>query len=166
MSMRSLALFVAGVVVGLAVHVAGAQNQGREAMALNHVGLAVPDLDAAVSYYTETLGFPEAFRVENDAGETFLVYVQISRDTFVELQPANAQRPPGVSHFGVRVEDMDAVASMFRQRGADVSDTRAGSTNALLANVTDPNGIRIELSELPSESLQAQASARWQPRGN
>ncbi|MEE8094626.1 MAG: hypothetical protein V3T47_10375, partial [Gammaproteobacteria bacterium] len=112
-------------------------------------------------YYTETLGFPEAFRVVNDAGQIALVYVQVSRNTFVELQPANAQRPPGISHFGVHVDDMAAVTEMFKQRGADVSEIRASSTNAILSNVVDLNGIRMELAELPPESLHRQAMERW-----
>lgn len=159
--MRGLYLFVAGLAVGLAVHTVAAQNQNQGIVGVNHVGIAVPDLDAAVSYYTETLGFPEAFRVVGDSGQPVLVYVQVSRDTFVELQPTNPQRPPGLNHFGVHVEDMNAATTLFRQRGAEVSEPRAGSTDAVLANITDLNGIRIELSELPPESLQAQASESW-----
>lgn len=155
--MRALYLFTAGVVVGLAVHIAAAQNRNTGVVGVNHVGIAVPDLDAALAYYTETFGFPEAFRVSNDSGQPVLVYVQVSRDTFVELQTSNPQRPPGVTHFGIQVEDMNAAITMFRQRGADVSDARAGSTNAILSDIIDPNGIRIELSELPPDSLQAQA---------
>src|SRR5580700_8280505 len=107
--MRGLALFIAGTVVGLAVS-APAQNQSpnRGIVGLNHVALSVPDIDKAVEYYTKTMGFPEAFRVKNAEGQVQLVYVQISQNTFVELLPANAQRPPGINHFGIHVENMDA----------------------------------------------------------
>jgi methylmalonyl-CoA/ethylmalonyl-CoA epimerase len=159
--MRTLSLFVGGIVVGLVVHMAAAQNRNTGIVGVNHVGIAVPDLDAALTYYTETLGFPEAFRVVADNGQPVLVYVQVSRETFVELQTANAQRPAGVTHFGIHVEDMDAAIATFRERGANVSDARSGSTEAILSNITDPNGIRIELSELPPNSLQAQAIADW-----
>jgi hypothetical protein len=50
---------------------------------------------------------------------------------------------------------------MFKQRGANVSDARASATKAVLANITDPNGVRIELAELPPESLHRQAMERW-----
>jgi catechol 2,3-dioxygenase-like lactoylglutathione lyase family enzyme len=159
--MRGLYLFVGGILVGLAVQMAVAQSQNRDIVRLNHVGISVENLDEAIGYYTETLGFPEAFRVVNDAGQIALVYVQVSRNTFVELQPANAQRPPGISHFGVHVDDMAAVTEMFKQRGADVSEIRASSTNAILSNVVDLNGIRMELAELPPESLHRQAMERW-----
>ncbi len=159
--MRGLYLFIGGILVGLAVQMAVAQSQNRDIVRLNHVGISVENLDEAIDYYTETLGFPEAFRVVNDAGQIALVYVQVSRNTFVELQPANAQRPPGISHFGVHVDDMAAATEMFKQRGADVSEIRASSTNAILSNVVDLNGIRMELAELPPESLHRQAMERW-----
>lgn len=158
--MRACMLFVAGILVGLGVQTAIAQNQNTGIVGLNHVGITVPDLDEAVAYYTKTLGFPEAFRNLDDRGQPTLVYVQISKNTFVELQPANG-RPTGVSHFGLHVEDMGAATSMFKQRGAEVSEIRNSGTKAILSNITELNGLRIELAELPPESLHRQAMERW-----
>jgi catechol 2,3-dioxygenase-like lactoylglutathione lyase family enzyme len=160
--MRGLALFVAGTLVGLGV-TAFAQNQtqNRGIVGLNHVAISVPDLDKAVEYYTKTMGFPEAFRIKNAAGEVQLVYVQISKNTFVELLPANAQRPPGINHFGVHVENMAAATAMFKERGAAVGETINSGTKAILSNIVDPNGIRMEMTELPPESLHRQAVERW-----
>jgi 4-hydroxyphenylpyruvate dioxygenase-like putative hemolysin len=107
------------------------------------------------------MGFPEAFRSTDEQGQINLVYVQISKNTFVELQPANPQRPPGINHLGLHVENMAAATAIFKQRGATVSETRVSATKAILSNITDPNGIRIELSELPPESLHRQAMERW-----
>jgi lactoylglutathione lyase len=160
--MRGLYLFLAGILLGLVVQIAIAQNQNRGIVGLNHVGISVPNLDEAVTYYTETMGFPEAFRIVDETGQAALVYVHVSGNTFVELQPANAQRPPGINHFGVHVEDMAAAIATFKERGANVAETRVGSTNAILSNISDPNGIRIELLELPPESLPVQATERWQ----
>ena len=159
--MRGFFLFVAGIAVGLAVQSAVAQNQNGGIVGLNHVALSVPNVDEAVAYYTKTMGFPEAFRSKDEKGQTTLVYVQISRSTFVELQPANAQRPPGINHFGVHVENMSAATAMFKQRGANVSESRVSPTKAILANITDLNGVRIELAELPPDSLHQQAMKRW-----
>ena len=163
--MRGLALFAVGVLVGgLAVHTALAQNQSlspnKGVVALNHVGINVPDLDKAVAYYTKTLGFPEAFRQNNAKGEVQLVYVQISQNTFVELQPANG-RPLGISHFGVHVENMPAVTAMFKARGANTTEITLSGTKAILSNISDPFGNRMELTELPPESLHRQAMQRW-----
>jgi catechol 2,3-dioxygenase-like lactoylglutathione lyase family enzyme len=159
--MRGFYLFVAGIAVGLAVEAAVAQTQNRGIVALNHVAISVPNLNDAVTYYTKTMGFPEAFRSVDDKGNVALVYVQISKNTFIELQPANPQRPPGISHFGLHVENMQAATAMFKQRGAKVDPIRVSPTKAILSNVTDPNGVRMELAELPPESQHRQAMERW-----
>ena len=163
--MRGFALFVAGALVGgLAVHAAIAQNQSsspnRGIVGLNHVAISVPDIDKAVDYYTKTMGFPEAFRQTNAQGQVQLVYVQISQNTFIELQPANG-RPLGVSHFGLVVDNMKDAVAMFKSRGAEVGDINLSGTKAILSNITAPNGIRMELAELPPESLHKQAMQRW-----
>jgi catechol 2,3-dioxygenase-like lactoylglutathione lyase family enzyme len=161
--MRGLCLFVAGILVGLAVHTAIAETSpNRGIVGLNHVGISVPDLNKAVEYYSKTLGFPEAFRSVNDKGQPTLVYVQISRNTFLELQPANAERPAGtISHFGVVVENMADATAMFKKRGADVSEIRVSPTKAILSNVTALNGVRMELLQLPPESEHFKAMERW-----
>ena len=158
--MRGCILFIAGILVGLGVQTAVAQDQNTGLVGLNHVGINVSDMDEALAFYTKTMGFPEAFRVPDEKGQPRLVYVQISENTFVELQPANG-RPTGVSHFGIHVEDMGAATAMFKQRGATVSEIRNSDTGAILSNVTDLNGLRIELAQLPPESLHRQAMERW-----
>ena len=151
--MRGLTLFVAGTMVGLsATSVAQNQTPNRGVVGLNHVAIAVPDLDKAVEYYTKTMGFPEAFRMKTAAGQVQVVYVQISQNTFIELQPANAQRPPGIYHFGLHVENIAAATAMFKARGADVKETTVSGTRT---------GVRTELLELPPESLHRQAMERW-----
>src|SRR5262249_39227304 len=131
--MRTPLLFVAGIVVGLAVSAVAQQTPNRGIVGLNHVALSVPNLDEAVTYYTKTMGFPEAFRSVDEKGQVTLVYVQISKNTFIELQPANPQRPPGINHLGVHVENMNAATAMFKQRGANVSEIRTSATKAILS---------------------------------
>ena len=158
--MRGLTLFCAGLLVGGAIQMAVAQNQNRGITGVNHVGISVPDMDAAVAYYTETLGFPEAFRRTNDAGQPTLVYIQVSRDTFIELNRANG-RPAGLNHVGIEVENVKDAAALFSARGAKVSDVRSGSTQSYLADITSLNGVRLELSEYPPGSDQRAAIDGW-----
>src|SRR2546423_15070088 len=105
--MRALALFVAGTLVGIAA-TSMAQNQGpnRGVVGINHVALAVPDIDKAGEHYTKVMGFPEAFPVRTPQGDVQLVYIQVSKATFIELQTINAQPPPGIYHFGVESTGM------------------------------------------------------------
>src|SRR5712691_10708148 len=144
--MGSLALFVAGILVGLAVQTAVAKNE--VVVGLNHVGLSVPSIPEAAAFYTQTMGFREAFRNTNEQGQPTSIYLQMSKNTFLELQQSNAQRPAGINHYGLHVENARAAVAMFRQRGA---------------NVTDLNGLRIELSELGPDSLQRKAMDSWKP---
>ena len=156
--MRGITLFVSGALVAFLIQTAIAQmNPG--VVQLNHVGVAVADMDESIAFYTETMGYEEAFRVTNDAGEPGLVYLRVSENTFVELTRANDNTPPGLSHFGIQVEGMDSVKAMYEGRGAEPGETRRGRTRAVLSDIIDPQGVRIELSEYPPDSLQGQALA-------
>lgn len=156
--MRGLTIFVSGALVALLIQAAIAQmNPG--VIQLNHVGVAVANMEESIAFYTETMGYEEAFRVTNDAGEPGLVYLRVSENTFVELTRANDNTPPGLSHFGIQVEGMEAVKAIYENRGAEPGETRRGRTQAILSDIFDPQGVRIELSEYPPDSLQGQALA-------
>src|SRR5262249_25437390 len=159
--MRGLLLFVAGTLVGIAA-TSMAQNQGpnRGVVGINHVALAVPDIEKAVEHYTKVMGFPEAFRVKTPQGGVQLVYIQVSKDTFIELQTINEQRPAGFYHFAGVAEARNQAPAMGKAGGADVRETTPSSgTKAILSNIYDPNGVRMELLQLPPESLHAQATS-------
>jgi catechol 2,3-dioxygenase-like lactoylglutathione lyase family enzyme len=160
--MRGALLFAAGLFAGLAVHVAVAQqNAAAGVVMMNHVGINVPNIDEAVTYYTQKMGYREAFRVHDDKGQPRLVYMQISKNTFLELNPANAQRPAGFTHYGLHVENVADAVARFRKSGLMVSDTNTSDTKAILANITDPYMGRIELAQLPPESLHYKAIQNW-----
>ena len=159
--MRGALLFAAGLFTGLAVQVVLAQNANRGVVMMNHVGINVPNIDEAVKYYTEKMGYKEAFRVFDEKKQPRLVYMQISKNTFLELNPANAQRPAGFTHYGLHVENVADAVAMFRKRGITVSDTNVSDTKAVLANITDPYMGRIELAELTPESMHFKAIQSW-----
>jgi hypothetical protein len=119
----------------------------------------VPNVNEAVAHYTQKMGYREAFRGPVDAqGQPALVYMHISRNTFLEIQPVNPQRPAGFNHYGLHVDDINTAVAMYRQRGVMVTDpNKSGNTNALLANITDPYMGRIELAELTPDSSHRKA---------
>jgi len=157
--MRNLFIFVGGALAAILIQQAIAQNNNPGVIQLNHVGIAVDDVDESIEFYTQTLGFEEAFRVDGDDGQLRLAYLRVSDTTFLELAPANAERPAGMTHFGIQVADVAAVKAMFERRGATATDVFTGFTKASLSNVYDPQGVQIELSEYPPDSLQGQALA-------
>ena len=50
--MRALTLFAAGLLCGLAIQTVVAEN---EVVGLNHVGISVPNMPEAVTYYTQKI---------------------------------------------------------------------------------------------------------------
>ena len=159
--MRGAVLFVAGILIGVAVQNGIAQK--RTDVYVNHVGVSVPSVPDAIAFYTQKMGFKEAFHQTSPDGKVVSAYIQVSKNSFIELQEANAQRPAGVNHFGLAVESIEDAVRMFRAGGATASDAGAPSafSHARLANVTDLNGVRIELAELTPDSLQRKASDSW-----
>ena len=159
--MRGAMLFAAGLFLGLAVPVVVAQNTSSGVVMMNHVAINVPNIAEAVTYYTEKMGYKEAFRLNDDKGQPRLVYMQISKNTFLELNPANAQRPAGFTHYGLHVETVAEAVARFRKGGLKVSDPNTSDTKAILANITDPYMGRIELAQLTPESMHYKAIESW-----
>jgi len=159
--MRGAMLFAAGLFVGLAVHLGLAQGTGSGVVMMNHVGINVPNIDEAVTYYTQKMGYREAFRANDDKGQPRLVYMQISKNTFLELNPAGPGRAAGFTHYGLHVDNAKAAVARFKATGVMVSDTNVSDTKAILANITDPYMGRIELAELTPESLHNKAIQSW-----
>ena len=159
--MRGAMLFAAGLFAGLAMQVMTAQNTNSGVVMMNHVGISVPNIAEAVTYYTQKMGYREAFRVNDDKGQPRLVYMQISKNTFLELNPVAAGRPAGFSHYGLHVENAAQAVARFRKNGLTVTDTNVSDTKAVIANITDPYMGRIELAELTPESLHVKAIQNW-----
>ena len=160
--MRTSLVFLLGVLLGSAVAPGLAQGNRLPGMNyVNHVAISVANFDEALTFYTQKMGFREAFVIRDDKGQPRLAYVQANRNTFVELQPANANRPPGLNHYGLHVEDLKATVALLKQRGVTVEEPRAGQGDSSSANATDPNGVRIELFQFGSDSAQGKAIDSW-----
>ena len=138
-----------------------AQTASGAGLRLNHVGIFVKDFDESMRFYTQTMGFHEAFTIKDPNGKPVLAYLQITRDTFLELAPSTAERPVGLSHIGMWPEDMSATVAILRERGVKVADPRTGSTKTSITNVTDPNGVRLELVDFLAGSLPRKAMDDW-----
>jgi catechol 2,3-dioxygenase-like lactoylglutathione lyase family enzyme len=162
--LRALGLFAAGAIFGtLVLRPSAAQESKNTNLHLNHVGIAVKDVDATVNWYTKVMGYRVAFKFPSPDGSPTTTYMQINRDTFLEIAPASDALPAGtITHMGIQSDDVKAAVAQIRMNGGNVQDARlSGPTKALLSNVTDPNGIRTELIELTPDSLHKQAVDRW-----
>jgi catechol 2,3-dioxygenase-like lactoylglutathione lyase family enzyme len=161
--LRGVMLVIVGMVLGGVVMSSSASQQRRDGVRVNHVGISVSNFEEAVHFYTATLGFHEAYTLRDERGNPTMAAIQISRETFLELAPANANRAPGLTHVGIEADDIQATVVRLRRTGAQIADPRlATNTNATLTNVTGPDGVRIEFLQLNPDSLQRRAITSWQ----
>jgi methylmalonyl-CoA epimerase len=99
---------------------------------IDHVGIAVTDLDQAVERYEGSLGMELAHRetVEQQGVEAVLLDVG---ETHVELlRPLGPETPvgkflerrgPGLHHVAYRVGDIEAALAQLRERGVELIDS-------------------------------------------
>ncbi len=113
---------------------------------IDHVAIAVGDLDAAISWYADTLGAIVAHRelVERDGVEEALVavadsYVQLVSPTRDDSPVAKflATRGEGLHHVGYRVADCAAALDAVKRAGGRLIDEapRPGSRGTTIAFV-------------------------------
>ena len=128
---------------------------------IDHIGVAVEDLDEAISLYREKLGMPEQHRETVEEFEVEAVLLQIG-DGHVELlsplTPESAvgrfleRNGPGVHHVAYRTDDIDSALASVRDAGLDLIDERPragirrsrvaflhpGSTGGVLTEIVEP----------------------------
>lgn len=162
MTLRTALIFLVGLGLGIGVRTGVAQDSRLPGVnGINHLALATPKYTEMMQFYTQTLGFSEAFTNRNADGQPTLTYLQASRNTFIELMPAGANRSAGFAHFGVHVDDVRAVAERLRERGLQVGVPRTIGSGSLTVAITDPDGNRLELSELPPGAPARKAMDAW-----
>jgi catechol 2,3-dioxygenase-like lactoylglutathione lyase family enzyme len=160
--MRNSLFLVIGIFIGAAA--ATVAGQPRDIVGLNHVAIAVPaaDFDNASAFYTDVLGLPRAFAFREADGSPYLSYFQINRSTFVELMPVTPQRPAGFVHFGLEVDNVDAIVNRLRARGVKVGDASVSArTKSKIAVAHTPDGSAIELMEFGPDSLHRKVMNDW-----
>ena len=118
------------------------------------------------------MGLHEAFKFSSPDGKRTTTYYQLSRDTFLEMQPAGDAKP-GFTHVHLAVDNVDAAIARLKQAGVPGAArngttpgtiTEAGKaqpSNVKNANIVDPDGLRLELNELLPESLTTKAAESW-----
>lgn len=158
--MKAVAIFCLGLIAGaVLIQIVSAQERGFER--LNHVGMVVDNYDEALDFYTNKMGFREAYTVHNPDGSPLLTYLQLSRETFLELIPATGGVATGITHFGIEVDDIDAKVADLRRRGATIDDPAMTPANARFARMRDASGYRIEVMEFGPQARQRQAMEAW-----
>ncbi len=129
---------------------------------VDHVGIAVPDLDEAIAWYAETFGLRSVHEeVNTDQGVREAMLAVGDGTTRIQLlAPLRPDSPiarfldrdgPGVQQVAYTVEDVVAVAETLRGRGLRLlyDEPRRGTAGSRVNFVhpKDAGGVLVELVE-------------------
>jgi methylmalonyl-CoA epimerase len=138
---------------------------------LDHIGIAVTDLSAALAFYRDALGL-EIEAPEDVASQRVRAHFVPVGEAKLELLEATAsdsaiakyvdKRGPGLHHITLRVNDIAAALAQLKARGARLVDEqpRPGAEGALVAFVhpSSAHGVLVELKQ--SSVVSHQLSVR------
>lgn len=127
---------------------------------IDHVGIAVADLDAAIAFYRDTYGMTclheevneeqgvrEAMMAVGDSGSCIQLLAPLHADTTIGRFLAKSG--PGIQQMAYRVVDIDAVCATLRERGVRLLyDTpKRGTSNSRVNFIhpKDAGGVLVEI---------------------
>src|SRR6266446_9297680 len=127
---------------------------------LDHVGIAVKDLPAALAFYRDALGL-EIDAPEEVASQRVRAHFVPVGESKLELLEATApespiakyveKRGPGLHHITLRVVDIHAAVAQLKARGVRMIDDvpRPGAENSTIAFVhpSATHGVLVELKQ-------------------
>jgi methylmalonyl-CoA/ethylmalonyl-CoA epimerase len=127
---------------------------------LDHIGIAVKDLTAALAFYRDALGL-EIEAPEEVASQRVRAHFVPVGEAKLELLEATAadspiakyvdKRGPGLHHITLRVDDIEAALAQLKAHGAKLIDEkpRPGAEGSLVAFVhpASAHGVLVELKQ-------------------
>ncbi len=138
--------------------------------AVDHVGIAVPDLDAAIQWYHEHLGMilvHEEINEDQGIREAMLslrgaapdcaqIQLMAPLDENSTIAKFIDKRGPGIQQMAYRVSDLDAISDQLRSQGVRLvyDAPRRGTANSRINFIhpKDAGGVLVELVE-PAAAL-------------
>jgi methylmalonyl-CoA epimerase len=136
---------------------------------LDHVGIAVADLEASLAFFRDGLGLevepPEDVPSQRVRAQ-FLATGPSSLELLQATSPDSpiarflAKRGPGLHHITLRVDDIRAALAQLRQRRIRLIDDepRVGAEGARVAFIhpSSAHGVLVELKQARSRSLEGE----------
>lgn len=134
-----------------------------------HVAIRARDIEESARFYREVMGMEEAFRMYNTPdGGVGTVYMILAPGQFLEIFRGGTEmveqtdKTIGVVHLCFEVEDIGKAQEELRAKGAPIDqEVKLGHSRCLQFWTHDPDGNKIELMELPPDSMQAEANRRF-----
>ena len=129
---------------------------------INHIGIAVNDIEAAAKFYTEALGLPLVGVEEVASQKVKVAFLPIGEVRLELVQPTSPDSPvakfieknggPGIHHIAYQVADVAAEVEKLKSAGVKMVDEtpRAGAHGTSIAFV-HPKASGGVLTELVQE---------------
>jgi methylmalonyl-CoA/ethylmalonyl-CoA epimerase len=134
---------------------------------IDHVGIAVPDLDAAISFYRDTYGMDllheetneeqgvrEAMMAVGQSGSCIQLLAPLTPDS--PIGKFLARSGPGIQQMAYRVQDIDAVCATLRERGVrllyEVPKRGTSNSRVNFIHPKDAGGVLVELVQPAADS--------------
>jgi methylmalonyl-CoA epimerase len=130
---------------------------------LDHVGIAVQDITAALSFYRDALGLEIEAPEEVSSQRVRAHFVPVGESSLELLEATAADSPirsflnkrgPGLHHITLRVDDIHAALSHLKARGAKLVDEqpRPGAEGSMVAFIhpSAAHGVLVELKQSPA----------------
>lgn len=127
---------------------------------IDHIGIAVPDLDIAMAPYVEGLGISVDHEEEVASQKVRVAMLPVGETNIELLEPTSEDSPiakflgrkgPGIHHIALAVDDIEAALQRMTDAGVRMIDTEprpgAGGTRVAFAHPKAFNGVLIELVE-------------------
>lgn len=129
---------------------------------IDHVGIAVPDLDVAIAFYRDTFGMTLQHQETNEEQGVREAMMAVGESTsciqlLAPLSPDSTigkfleRSGPGIQQMAYRVEDIDAVCAVLRERGVrllyEVPKRGTAGSRVNFVHPKDAGGILVELVE-------------------
>ena len=119
-----------------------------------HVGLHIKDVERSKKYYSEILGFTCVCEFTNDTGDK-LAFMK-SNELIIELIQHKVwmDRRDGLfDHIAMRVDDIEAVSAMLKEKGVEFEDdiyfeTRVFDNGVKYQAFRGPDGEHLEIYQV------------------
>lgn len=129
---------------------------------INHIGLAVKNLDEALQVYQNVLGLSVEGIEDLPERGIRVAFVPVGESRFELLESINetsaiakflAHRGEGIHHICLQVSDIEATLAEFKTRGMKLIDEQprpgAGGSRVAFVHPSAMHGVLIELQESP-----------------
>ena len=110
---------------------------------IEHVAIYTKDIDASVKFYQKFFGGQPTPIRKGAAGYGFC-FVRIAGSPSIQLMESATET--GVHHYGYVTDDVEQVATEFKEKGADIlRENRDDAGKLITIFVRDPNGLELEI---------------------